>query len=165
MSIVVAAALVRLIGGVGQISLAQATFVGTGAFVTALLARSLHLDFPLSVPVVAAISGAAAALLGVVALRVRGLYLAVATLIFAWMADEYLFRSAWLVGAGGGSSVAVPSIGRPGALPFLDFTDQRTFYFVALAVAAATLWGLANLRDSRTGRAFFAVRGSEVAAA
>ena len=163
--VVVASSVVMLTGWVGQISLAQATFVGIGAFTTAQLSRRLGVTFPFSLPISAAIAGAAASLLGVVALRVRGLYLAVATLVFAWMADEYLFHSAWLVGAGGGSSLENRGIGEPGSVPFFDPTDRKAFYYVALAVAAAAFWALANWRDSRTGRAFFAVRGSEVAAA
>lgn len=163
--LLVAASLVLLTGWVGQISLAQASFVGVAAFVTPLLARGLHVPFPFNLPIAALISATAAALLGIVALRVRGLYLAVATLIFAWMADEFLFRSAWLVGTGGGSSLTVDPIGRDGSVPHFDFSDRRAFYYVALAVAATALWTLANLRDSRTGRAFFAVRGSEIAAA
>lgn len=163
--LVVAASLVLLTGWVGQISLAQATFVGIGAFSTGLLSRGLHIPFPVSLVLAAAISAGAATLLGIVALRVRGLYLAVATLIFAWMADEYLFRAAWLVGVGGSSSVEVSNVGRPDGIPYFDFSDRRTLYIVALAVAAGSLYCLANLRDSKTGRAFFAVRGSEVAAA
>ncbi|HEX9968533.1 MAG TPA: hypothetical protein VGB03_00215, partial [Acidimicrobiales bacterium] len=153
--LVVAVSLVLLTGWVGQISLAQASFVGIAAFATGLLSRRFGVPFPLSLPITALVSAGAATALGVVALRVRGLYLAVATLIFAWMADEYLFRAAWLVGVGGSSSVEVPDVGRPGGLPYFDFDDRRTFYLVALAVAAGALYALANLRDSRTGRAFF----------
>lgn len=163
--LLVAISLVLLTGWVGQISLAQATFVGIGAFVTVLLSNRLDLSFPINLPVSAAIAGGAAALLGLVALRVRGLYLAVATLIFLWMSNEYLFQSSWLVGAGGSAGIEVPSLGHRGAIPFFDLGDRRTFYYVALAVAIATLWAVANVRDSKTGRAFFAVRGSEIAAA
>jgi len=162
---IVAASVVMLTGWVGQISLAQATFVGIGAFGTAQITRRFGIQFPFSLPIAAALAGAAAALLGMVALRVRGLYLAVATLVFAWMADEYLFRSAWLVGAGGSSSLPNSTIGKAGSISFFDPSDRRAFYYVTLAAAAATFWALANWRDSRTGRAFFGVRGSEVAAA
>src|SRR5438270_188408 len=93
--VVVAASLVLLTGWVGQISLAQASFVGVGAFATAIVARDYHLGFPLSLLVGGAASAGAACLLGLVALRVRGLYLAVATLIVAWMCDTYLFLSPW----------------------------------------------------------------------
>jgi ABC-type branched-subunit amino acid transport system ATPase component/ABC-type branched-subunit amino acid transport system permease subunit len=162
---VVASSIVLLTGWVGQISLAQATFVGVGAFATAQVSRRMGISFPFSLPIVALVAGGAAAALGMVALRVRGLYLAVATLVFAWMADEYLFRSAWLVGAGGGSSLQNHPIGPRNSIPFFDPTDRRAFYYIALAAAVTTYIALANWRDSRTGRAFFGVRGSEVAAA
>jgi branched-chain amino acid transport system permease protein len=163
--LIVAVSLVLLTGWVGQISLAQATFVGIGAFSTGLMSRSLHVPFPLSLVLAGLVAGAVATGVGVVALRVRGLYLAVATLIFAWMADEYLFRTAWLVGVGGSSTMEGTAIGRPGTVPFFDLGERQAMYYVVLAVAAGALYVAANLRDSKTGRAFFAVRGSEMAAA
>ncbi|MGH2730750.1 MAG: ABC transporter permease subunit [Actinomycetota bacterium] len=161
----IAISLVVLIGWVGQISLAQASFVGIGALITALVARNLGLGFPANMLIGAAASGAAAAGLGVVALRVRGLYLAVATLIFAWMADQFLFPSPWLGAGGGSSTVPDQRLGVEGGFPSFDFTSRKTLYFVMLAVVVLVIATLANLRDTRTGRAFFAVRGSEVAAA
>ncbi|MEA3077756.1 MAG: branched-chain amino acid transport system ATP-binding protein [Actinomycetota bacterium] len=163
--LMVTVSLVLLIGWVGQISLAQAAFVGIGAFSTGVMARRWHIPFPLSLLVAGSIAAAVAAGVGMIALRVRGLYLAVATLIFGWVADEYLFRSTWLVGVGGSSTISATGIGRRGALPYFDLSERRTFYFVVLAAAAASLYAASNLRDSRTGRAFFAVRGSEIAAA
>ena len=162
---IVAASLVMLIGWVGQISLAQATFIGMGAFGTSLMARYLSVSFPLSLLLAGVFAALVATLLGFVALRVRGLYLAVATLIFAWMADEYLFVVPWFAGTGGSASVDPTEVGVAGGVPFFDFTRPRTFYFLVAAMAAATLFGLLNLRDSKTGRAFAAVRGSEAAAA
>jgi len=163
--VVIAVSLVLLTGWVGQISLAHAAFVGVGAFSTGLLTRRVGVPFPLNLPLAAAITAGVAVALGLVALRVRGLYLAVATLIFGWMATEYLFSSSWFVGVGGSASIEAQTIGSPETFPYFDLTEPRTFYFVALAIAAAALWGAANLRDSKTGRAFYAVRGSEVAAA
>ena len=161
----VAISLVVLTGWVGQISLAHASFVGVGAFTTGLVVRSWDVPFPLTLPVGAIAAGASAAVLGLVALRVRGLYLAVATLIFAWMAQEYLFNQPWLAGVGGSSSATIKPLGPEGTLPHLDFADRRTFYYVILAATLVVLLGAANLRDSKTGRAWFAVKGSEVAAA
>ena len=160
----VALSLVILTGWVGQISLAQASFVGIGAFVTGLLVRA-GLPFPLTLPVVGLTSATIAALLGLVALRVRGLYLAVATLIFAWMTQVYLFAQPWLVGIGGSSSLRTKALGTPHTFPYVDFTERTTFYFVMLSVVSAAMLGAANLRRSKTGRAWFAVKGSEVAAA
>ena len=161
----VGVSLVLLVGWVGQISLAQGSFVGIGAYVTALLFRATGVGFPFSVPLAIAVSCAAAVLLGTVALRVRGLYLAVATMIFAWLSDKFLFSQQWLVGAGGSASIRTEVIGRPGGVPSFDLTDPRIFYLMALGGLALALFVAANLRDSKTGRAFFAIRGSEVAAA
>ncbi|HEX9968610.1 MAG TPA: hypothetical protein VGB03_00600, partial [Acidimicrobiales bacterium] len=162
---IAAASIVMLTGWVGQISLSQAAFVGISAFGSALLTRRLGIGFPYSLVLGSLLAAGASALLGVVALRVRGLYLAVATLIFAWMADEYLFVVPWFTGRGGSASVETEPVGIAGAFPFFDFRERRTFYFVMLAAASSVLFGLLNLRDSKTGRAFFAVRGSEMAAA
>ncbi|MHB8341996.1 MAG: ABC transporter permease, partial [Mycobacteriales bacterium] len=161
----VAASLVMLTGWVGQISLAQASFVGIAAFATAKLASATGIGFPVSLLITAVLSGAICAGLGVVALRVRGLYLAVATLIFAWMADSYLFIVPWFGGVGGSTSVTTHAVGVAGGFPFFDVTDRKTGYFLLLAAAASVLFGLLNLRDSKTGRALGAIRGSETAAA
>jgi ABC-type branched-subunit amino acid transport system ATPase component/ABC-type branched-subunit amino acid transport system permease subunit len=163
--VVAACSIVLLTGWVGQISLAQAAFVGVGGFGSAMVIRTLHVPFPLNLLAGAVIAAAVAAGLGLVALRVRGLYLAVATLIFAFMADSYLFVAQWFAGSGGVSSVDINTVGRAGTYPYFDLADRRTFYFVVLAVAATVIFALANLRDSKTGRAFFAIRGSETAAA
>lgn len=162
---IVAASLVLLTGWIGQISLAQAAFVGVGAFGSVQVSKRLGIPFPLTLPFAGLLAAAAAAALGAVALRVRGLYLAVATLIFAWMADNYLFSSPWFVGAGGSATAKVDPIGARGGFPYFDFADRRTLYLVSLAGTALVLFGLANLRRSKTGRAFFAIRGSEAAAA
>ena len=108
----IAISLVILTGWVGQISLAQGSFVGIGAFVTGLLIRNWNIPFPANLPIVAILTATVAALLGLVALRVRGLYLAVATLIFAWGCDAYLFTSSWLVGQGGYGIQTAAALGR-----------------------------------------------------
>jgi ABC-type branched-subunit amino acid transport system ATPase component/ABC-type branched-subunit amino acid transport system permease subunit len=162
---IVAVSLVVLIGWVGQISIAQAALVGVGAYTTGLIVNNLHVPFPANLPLAAAASGLAAAALGIVALRVRGLYLAVATLIFGYMCDSFLFRQPAFAGEGGQAVITQPVIGRAGAFPSFDLSDRRIFYYVAWAFALAALYAAANLRSGKTGRAFFAMRGSEVAAA
>lgn len=159
---IVAMSIVMLTGWVGQISLGHAALVGISAFVTGHVVAGLGVGFPFSMVVAAAASGGAAALLGIVALRVRGLFLAVATLVFSWMASEYLFRQPWFVS---NSVIQAQTVGREGTVPFFDLSDRRTFYLVAWAVVGLVAFALANIRDSRSGRAFFAVRGSEMAAA
>ncbi|HEV3231638.1 MAG TPA: branched-chain amino acid ABC transporter ATP-binding protein/permease, partial [Candidatus Dormibacteraeota bacterium] len=148
-----------------QISLAQAELVGVGAFATAVMTNRFHIPFPVNFLLASLVGGLVAAALGMVALRVRGLYLAVATLVFAAMADNFLFNAPWMGVEGGAASIQVAALGSAKALPYFDFNDVRLIYFIFVAVAATGIYGLANLRESRTGRAFFAVRGSEVAAA
>jgi len=163
--LVVVLSLVLLIGIVGQISLGQASLVGMGAFVAALATNHFGLHFPWTLVVGTTAGAVLATLLGLVALRVRGLYLAVATLIFAYVCDRYLFAQTWLVDSLSGVNIAAEHIGTKGSLPYFDLTDAHIFYYPAIAIGAATLYALANLRDSRLGRAFSAIRGSEVAAA
>ena len=160
---VVAASLVLLTGWVGQISLAQAALVGVGAYATGWASSALGIPFPLNLPIGAAAAALVAILLGFVALRVRGLYLAVATLVFSWAASEFLFRQSWVLDHGIAERHVV---GGEGSILAFDFSDSRlAFYYAAWGTAVVVLYALSNLRDSKTGRAFFAIRGSEVAAA
>ena len=161
----VAMSIVVLTGWVGQISLAQASFVGIAALVMGLVTRGWNIGFPVSMLIAAAVAGATAVALGLVALRVRGLYLAVATLVFAWMGDTFLFKSSWLGVEGGSSVIPGQEFGRQGGWPYFDLTSPRVLYYVFIGILAIVLFSLSNLRDTKTGRAFFAVRGSEMAAA
>jgi branched-chain amino acid transport system permease protein len=158
----VAISLVVLTGWVGQISLGHAAFVGVGAYGTGWAASALHVPFPLSAPIAGLAGAAAAILLGAVALRVRGLYLAVATLIFSWMADTYLFRQPWVAKFG-----TIPSrrIGGQFELGSFDLTNRIALFYLSWALVVLGVLIASNVRDSKTGRSFFAVRGSEVAAA
>lgn len=158
----VAVSLVVLTGWVGQISLGHAGLVGVGAYVSGHVINGWHVTFPVNILWAAAAGAGVAMILGAVAVRVRGLYLAVATLVFSWMAVEFLFRQRWMTRNG---SVDVVAFGEPGTFPYFEWTSRRTYFYAAWAVVAAAILLMANLRDSKTGRAFFAVRGSEVAAA
>jgi branched-chain amino acid transport system ATP-binding protein len=160
----IAFSLVILTGWVGQISLGQGAFVGIGAFVTGLLINNWNIPFPVNVPIVAVLTGGVAAALGLVALRVRGLYLAVATLIFAWLCDAYLFTSSWLVGKGGAASIIPAHVGKKGTITYFDLANKKILFLVLVAAVAGAWFACTNLRNSKTGRAFFAVRGSETAA-
>ncbi|HVL90265.1 MAG TPA: branched-chain amino acid ABC transporter ATP-binding protein/permease, partial [Actinomycetota bacterium] len=104
----------------------------------------------------------AAVVLGVVALRVRGLYLAVATLLFSWMAEAFLFRFEPFTRH---STIEPQSTGIANSFPYFDWSDRRVYFYMAWAAVVVAVFLMANLRDSKTGRAFFSVRGSEVAAA
>jgi len=159
---IVAVALVLLTGWVGQISLGHAAFVGIGAYMTGILSVSLGVPFPITLVLAALVSGCVAAGLGLVALRVRGLYLAAATLIFAWMGERFLFTQTWFTKD---SAIFPKPLGRAsGAFPSIDLTQRNVIFYVSWALVGLAVFVAANLRDTKTGRAFFAVKGSEMAA-
>ena len=158
----IAVSVVVLTGWVGQISLGHAGLVGTGAYVTGLAMGGLSIGFPVSLIWGAASGMLIAVALGAVALRVRGLYLAVATLIFSWVAQEFLFQWPTFTKH---SSVEVGAIGKPDTIPYFDWGSREVYYYAAWATVLLAIFLASNIRDSKTGRAFFAVRGSEVAAA
>src|SRR5258708_15333424 len=116
--------------------LARADLVGGGVFGPALAVTRLHLPVPLSILVGAAAAMAIALILGAVALRVRGLYLAIATLVFAWMADSFLFHQDALGIIGGSAQAHVNPIGDPRLLPYFDFNSPTLGFIPGLAGAA-----------------------------
>ncbi len=161
---IVAVALVLLTGWIGQISLGHAAFVGIGAYMTGIFSVRSGIPFPLTLVLAVAVSGIVAAGLGLVALRVRGLYLAAATMIFAWMGEKFLFSQTWFTKT---SAIFPTPLGRSsgGAMRLsIDLTDRKVMFYISWAVVALVVFIAANLRDTKTGRAFFAVKGSEMAA-
>ncbi|MBV8983621.1 MAG: hypothetical protein JO248_04180 [Acidimicrobiia bacterium] len=147
-----------IVGMAGQISLCQATFAGVGAFTTAQLATN-H-----GVPVlIAMVAGTlVAALVGVVvalpALRLGGLYLALATFAFALMVDNLVFPQTWAGNGQTGVSVPRPKLGP------IDFTANRAFFLLAMVIFATSAFAVIFVRRGTTGQRLSAIRGSEVAA-
>ncbi|MGI8791940.1 MAG: branched-chain amino acid ABC transporter permease [Acidimicrobiales bacterium] len=139
-----------LIGYAGQISLGHQGFLGIGAFISAYVVSSQGQSFWVGLAA-GALSGAVASLLmGVVALRVRGLYLALVTLAYGRMAQESLFN---LEIFGRGAGVEAP---RPEA-----FTGDRAFYYLTLMVLAVVLFLNWRFVKSKAGRAVNAIREND----
>lgn len=149
--------LMTLTGFTGQVSLGQAAFVGIGGYAHTLLLMQ-------GWPWPAALAGAAlsAALagfaIGVPAIRVSGLHLAMVTIAFAFVTEHVLGR--WKAVTGGHQGLAVPEPALFGA----GLGGTVPFYFLCLAVLAGVLLALLNLMRSATGRAFVGIRDSEAAA-
>ncbi len=141
-----------LTGWSGQVSLGQYALVGVGAFVVARLGP----DAPLPVVIVAAAAaGAVAAILvGVPALRIQGLFLAVTTLAFAVLATGWVFLQEWAVGEPTGAFVTRPRV----------LASERSVYYFGLLLLLACLWLASNLRASGPGRMLIAVRDNDAAA-
>lgn len=153
---IVGLSILVLCGWSGQISLGQFGIAAVGAWVAAVLA-GMH-GWPFGFAVVAgAVAGAVAALLvGVPALRLRGLSLAIATLAFAQAAQTVLFGNELL------GRYLPDHLDRPGILG-LDGNDERVYYYVLLVALVVALIGVRGIRESRSGRALIAARDNEAA--
>ena len=154
--ILVCLSIVVLTGWSGQISLAQMAFAGVAGFSLSRLAVEVGVPFPIA-PLLAAILAAGAGLLvGLPALRARGVSLAVVTLAGAVVVEEAVFKRPTLTGGFGGSRVPAPAGLEP---------SGAAFGLLVLAVLVVTAVGLAKLRTAGAGRRLLAVRANERAAA
>ncbi len=151
---IVGVSLVVLTGWAGQISLGQFGFVAVGAAVGGYTTATLHLPFLLAVVTGSVAAGGVAVLVGLPALRIKGLFLAVTTLAFA------LAMSSWVL-----TWSFVPSIvTRPEFLWFDAKTDERTYYYVCVAALTLAIALVQGLRRTRTGRILIGLRDNERAA-
>jgi ABC-type branched-subunit amino acid transport system ATPase component/ABC-type branched-subunit amino acid transport system permease subunit len=153
--------LVVLTGMAGQISLGQLAFVGIGA---AAGGRIYQMGQPHIVGMItaAAIGAVVALWIGLPALRVRGLFLAVTTLGFAISIAAWVFNQPWLVHKkNGSSSLQIP---RP-RLGSIDFENEHYYYLLCLLVLIAVIIFVHRLRSSQLGQAMVAVRDNESSAA
>lgn len=155
---ITALGLVVVTGFAGQISLAQAAFSAVGAYGTALLAMHLGVPAWLGIPLSTVLAGGSGYLLGLMTLRLGGHYLALVTMALTAIVQVVLVH--WERMTGGALGVAVA----PLAIGGTNLTSGFALYYVVVPVAIATFLATAHLLDSRTGRAFSALRQSEVAA-
>ena len=153
------ASLNLLMGYSGQISLAHAAFYGIGAYVSGVLAAKYGVSPWLGLVAALGITGATALLVGWPTLRLKGHYLAMATLGFNAIASVLFVELRDLTGGPNGL-VNVPSYSLFG----YSLAKDVPFYYFALAVTGACMLLMLNLLDSRTGRALRALAGAEVGA-
>ncbi len=155
---IVALGLMLLSGFTGQISLGHAAFLAVGAYTEGVLAAK-GWPFPFSMAAAALTAGIVGVIVGTPALRVKGIYLAIATMAFNIIVEEVLAR--WESMTGGNTGLQV------GPLAMFGWTaqDEREMYYVALVITVLVTLGVVNLLRSPTGRAFVAIRDSEISAA
>jgi len=156
--------LVILIGYAGQISLGHAGFAGIGGYACALLPTHLGLHPGLAAVAGAILSGGIAWLVGRPILRLKGHYLAIATLGFGILVSMVLANEAWLTK--GPDGIEVPDLGLNDVLELvgLDLSNSQFWYWFSGLVFVLGAWVALNLYDSPTGRALRALHGSEIAA-
>jgi branched-chain amino acid transport system permease protein len=142
---IIALSLNVLIGYTGTISLGHQAFVGIGAFTTAYVVGQHHQPFLMGIAIAAAIGAAQALFLGVLALRISGLYFSLITLSYGVLAQESLFNVKSLTGGGAGATAPIP-------------TPMRTYFYICLAFLAVVLYADWRLMRSKGGRALLALR-------
>ena len=144
-----------IIGYTGQLSLGHQGFFGAGAFAAAYALTVHEVPFVASLFAAIAVGAIFAALLGVVALRITGLYLSLITLVFGITLEQSLFQQPDLTNGGAG---------QPAYKPDWIIEPTRYFYF-CLAILAVVLYVDWRLTRTKTGRALFALRENERVAA
>jgi branched-chain amino acid transport system permease protein len=158
-AVVGAVGLNLLVGYTGQISVGHGAFMSVGAYTAANLATRIDCPFWLALP----LGGLMAALVGVVvgipSLRIKGLYLAIATLAGQLIIEWTINHVTWISG-GAQASIQVP---RP-RLGAWVLDSQLELYYLLLAVVVLAVVGALNLLRTRIGRAFVAIRDHDVAA-
>lgn len=137
-----------LIGYTGQISLGHQAFVGIGAFASAYMVSQANQPFLVAVVIAMAIGGGQAFVLGLVSLRVRGLYFALVTLSYGLMAQETLFKVDSLTGGAAGQNAPRPA----------GFVTDHSYFYLSLFFLALVLWVDFRLIKTKGGRALLALR-------
>lgn len=159
-----------LTGGSGQFSLGQSAFYAVGAYTSAILMEQYNVNYALTLPIAGVVCFAAGFLFGLPALRLSGVYLALATFALATAMPQLLKLGFFEKWTGGVQGLVVTKPDAPDSLQsmllwlHLKMSQDMWLYYFTLAVTVAIYVGSVNLLRSRTGRAFMAIRDNEIAA-
>jgi branched-chain amino acid transport system permease protein len=148
-----------LVGYTGQVSIGHGAFMSVGAYTAANLATRLGSPWPVNLLAGGLMAALIGGIVGIPSLRIKGLYLAIATLagqlIIEWTINHVTFIS-----GGVQASIEVP---RPRLGPVV-LSSQRDMYYFLLVFVVLAIVGTMNLMRSRVGRAFIAIRDQDIAA-
>jgi len=163
---VITLSLVVVTGYTGQISLAQLTFAGVSAYILSTFASSWGIPFPIAPIMAALVAAAAGVLIGIPALRVRGLMLGVVTLTFAAGVEAIWFNNNSVDGGASGLAIPTPRLfGMDLGIGSGKDFPRPAFGILCLVVLVLVALGVSWLRTSRLGSAMLAVRADERSAA
>ena len=149
--------LMLLAGFTGLFSLGHAAFLGVGAYTQAVL-TNMGVPFPFALICAGTLSAAVGIVVGLPAMRVKGIYLGMATLSFGFIVEEIFAR--WEKVTGGNAGIHI----KPPDLFGFKADTGNSFYWLCLVITVASTFIIMNLLRSPTGRAFVAIRDSEVSA-
>ncbi|MFN8040652.1 MAG: ABC transporter permease [Acidimicrobiales bacterium] len=147
-----------LTGMGGQISLCQAAFAATGAFTAAQLVSRTGMPIMIAMVIGAAVAGVLGGIIALPALRLGGIYLALATLAFAVMFENVLKPQDWVSGG-----TRPPKVPRP-MIVGINFNDNKLFLLLCMILLALVATAVVLVKHGTTGRFLDALRGSETAA-
>jgi branched-chain amino acid transport system permease protein len=154
---IAALGIMLLAGFTGLFSLGHAAFLGVGAYTQAVLSNA-GVPFPLALLGAGTLSAATGWVVGLPALRVKGIYLGMATLSFGFIVEEVLARWESVTGGNAGMHIEKPNL-----FGWVLETEIQ-FYFLCLLITVLATLGIVNLLRAPTGRAFVAIRDSEISA-
>jgi len=147
-----------LTGFTGQISLGNAAFMAVGAYATGAMANRLGLPFLMTIPLSGLVAAIVGMVFGVPSLRLKGLYLAMATLAAHFIVEFTASHWDAMTGGVNGTSIPPASLG-----PVRLAGDARLFYVIVPTAAFLTLFAR-NLFRTRVGKAFVAIRDQDISA-
>lgn len=154
---IVGLGLMVLAGFTGLFSLGHAAFLGVGAYSQAVF-TGMGVPFPIALALAGLLSASVGVVVGLPALRLKGIYLGIATLSFGFIVEEVFAR--WESVTGGNAGKSVGNINLFGWVA----DSSSSFYFVCLVITIVCTLAVVNLLRSSTGRAFVAIRDSEISA-
>ncbi|HET8539480.1 MAG TPA: branched-chain amino acid ABC transporter permease, partial [Anaeromyxobacter sp.] len=157
-AVIAATGLNILTGFTGQISLGNAAFLAVGAYTTAFLGGRLGLPFPVVIPAAGLLTALIGMIFGIPSLRLKGLYLAVATLAAHFVIEFGI--SHWESVTGGVNGISIPAA-KAGAL---ELKGDKPLFWLLLPLAAVMLLGAKNLFRTKVGKAFVAIRDQDISA-
>ena len=153
--------LMVLTGHAGQPSLGHAAFLAAGCYAHAILMGRFGLPFPVSFALAGIVTGLLGVLIAIPVLRLHGIYLAIATLALSILTEDIIvLAEPW---TGGVVGLTAPAISIAG-VEFDRIGSPGLFYWLCLAVAVLVTLGYCNILRAPLGRAFLAVRDSEISA-
>ncbi|WP_342642947.1 branched-chain amino acid ABC transporter permease [Rhodoligotrophos ferricapiens] len=147
-----------LVGTTGLISIGQSGFLAIGAYTNALLLADHGWPLWASIPAAGVVSALISLLVGIPSLRLKGLYLAITTLAFAFIVTHVILYAEDITH--GPNGVFLPKVSAFG----FDLSSDRPFYYFALAITIAVVLVALNLSRTRIGRAWMAIRDHDIAA-
>jgi branched-chain amino acid transport system permease protein len=157
-AVIAATGLNILTGFTGQISLGNAAFLSVGAYGTAVLAGRFGLPFPVVIPLAGLLTALVGMVFGVPSLRLKGLYLAVATLAAHFVIEFGITH--WESVTGGVNGISIPAARLGG----LELDGDRKLYGLILALTVGLLLFAKNLFRTKVGKAFVAIRDQDISA-